>query len=541
MQQQLTNKRKILVMIALMATMFFAAINQTIISAALPKIIAQLGGMTYYSWVITIYMLTSTISTIIFGKLSDIYGRKKFLLFGIFIFLVGSFLTGLSGNIFQMIFFRGVQGIGGGMLMSITLTAIGDLYPPEERAKWTGTMMAIFGLSSILGPVLGGVLVDYVAWKWLFWMFLPVGVVAFVMIWKMFPNAEGTTKETIDYLGSICLMIIITGLILGFSWAGSKYMWTSPQIIGIFSVTLLSILMLIHVERKAKFPIMPLSLFKNKGVTISNVASFVMSGGMMGAMSYIPFYIQGVKGMSATQSGLLNIPMSIMMIIFSALSGRWLSKSGNYRLFAALGLGAMSGSMVIMANMNNVAWTAISLVIFGVGLGFGMTVFTTAAQNSAPPSQLGVVTATCTLFRNLGGTIFIAIFGSIMNASIASNLGKSMASGISANFTKLDSVTAENLKTMANPQLLLDKSKLDAAQAILPEQVQQAFADIMEMVRVAMGQALSSVFYIGAFLLFIGVVLSLFLKVKPGIVAETEPENKDNGDGNVNLEIEYVS
>jgi len=537
--QQLTDKKKLMVMIALMATMFFAAINQTIISAALPKIIAQLGGMTYYSWVITIYMLTSTISTIIFGKLSDIYGRKKFLLSGIFIFLVGSFLTGLSSNIFQMIFFRGIQGIGGGMLMSITLTAIGDLYPPEERAKWTGTMMAIFGLSSILGPVLGGVLVDYVAWKWLFWMFLPVGVVAFVMIWKMFPRAKGNSEESIDYLGSIFLAITITGLILGFSWAGSKYTWGSPQIVGLFIATMLSILMLILVERKAKSPIMPLSLFKNKDVTISNVASFVMSGGMMGAMSYIPFYIQGVKGMSATQSGLLNIPMSIMMIIFSALSGRWLSKTGNYRLFAVLGLGTMSGSMVIMANMNNVVWAAVSLIIFGVGLGFGMTVFTTAAQNSAPPSQLGVVTATCTLFRNLGGTIFIAVFGSIMNASIASNLGKAMASGIGADFTNLDSATAEKIKTMANPQLLLDKNKLEAVQVSLPEQVQQIFVNVMDMVRTAMGQALSWVFYIGALLLFVGVVLSLFLKVKQGVVVDTEPEETDDEDDD--MQIEYVS
>ena len=537
--QQLTNKKKMLVTIALMATMFFAAINQTIISAALPKIIAQLGGMAYYSWVITMYMLTSTISTIIFGKLSDIYGRKRFLLLGIFVFLTGSFLTGLSGNIFQMIAFRGIQGIGGGMLMSITLTAIGDLYPPEERAKWTGTMMAIFGLSSILGPVLGGVLVDYVAWKWLFWMFLPMGVIAAVMIWKLFPKAEGDSKESIDYLGSVFLALIITGLILGFSWAGSKYPWGSPQIIGIFTATLMSVLMLVLVERKAKFPIMPLSLFKNKGVTISNVASFMMSGGMMGAMSFIPFYIQGVKGMSATQSGLLNIPMSIMMIIFSALSGRWLSKTGNYKLFAAIGLGTMSGSMVIMANMNNVVWAAVSLVIFGVGLGFGMTVFTTAAQNSAPPSQLGVVTATCTLFRNLGGTIFIAIFGSIMNASIASNLAKKMASGVGADFTNLDGATAEKLKAMANPQLLLDKNKLEAVQAGLPEQAQQVFLNLMDMVRTAMDQALSWVFYIGAFLLFVGVVLSLFLKVKPGVVAEIESE--DDNDDEDDMAIEYVS
>jgi EmrB/QacA subfamily drug resistance transporter len=522
---QLTSKKKMAVMIALMATMFFAAINQTIISAALPKIIAQLGGMTYYSWVITIYMLTSTISTIVFGKLSDIYGRKKFLLIGISFFLAGSFLTGLSANIFQMIAFRGIQGIGGGMLMTITLTAIGDLYPPDERAKWTGTMMAIFGLSSILGPVLGGAMVDCVAWKWLFWIFIPVGAIAFAMIWKLFPKVAGKRGESIDYLGSVFLAITIAGLILGFSWAGTKFAWGSLQIIGLFAATLLAIVLLVLVERKAKNPIMPLSLFKNKGVTISNTASFMMSGGMMGAMSFIPFYIQGVKGMSATQSGLLNIPMSIMMIIFSALSGRWLSKRCNYRLFAVIGLGAMSGSMLIMANMNHVAWTAVSLIIFGVGLGFSMTVFTTAAQNSAPPSQLGVVTATCTLFRNLGGTIFIAVFGSIMNTSLASNLQKAMAAGKSIDFTQLDGATAETFQTMANAQLLLDQNKLDTLRASLPDQFSHLFTNMVDMVRTAMGQALSWVFYIGAFLLFVGVVLSLFLKVKPGGVAESKLED----------------
>ncbi len=513
--QPLTNKKKTTVMIALMATMFFAAINQTIISAALPKIIAQLGGMDYYSWVITGYMLTSTISTVIFGKLSDIYGRKVFLLSGIFVFLIGSFLTGLSANIFQMITFRGIQGIGGGILMSISLTAVGDLYAPQERAKWTGVMMSIFGLSSILGPVLGGIMVDYVAWKWLFWLFLPLGIVAFVMIWSLFPKTSGNSSESIDYLGSIFLALSITSLLLGFSWAGTKYAWTSPQILGLFGATIAGIIVLILVERKAKCPVMPLSMFRNKGVTISYAASFVMSGGMMGAMSYIPFYIQGVEGQSATTSGLLNIPMSLMMIIFSTLVGRWISKSGNYRLFAILGLGIMSGSMIIMANMNNIVLAAISLVIFGVGLGFGMTVFTTTAQNSAPASQLGVVTASCTLFRNLGGTIFIAIFGAIMNTSMAKNMETVMTSGSGVDLSQLDAATAEKFTAMANPQMLLDTTKLEAIQATLSEQVQPLFLKMMEMVRSVMGQALTSVFYIGALLLLVGVILSLFLKVKP--------------------------
>jgi len=531
---QLTSKRKLAVTIALMATMFFAAINQTIISSALPGIIAQLGGMEYYSWVITIYMLTSTISTILVGKLSDIYGRKKFILSGIFIFLVGTFLIGLSTNIFQMIGFRALQGVGGGILMSITLTAIGDLYPVQERAKWTGMMMSVFGFSSVIGPVLGGVLVDYIDWKWLFWIFLPLGVVAFVMIWRMFPKTNGDGSGSIDFVGSILLAISISSLLFGFSWAGSKYAWCSPQILGLFVITIIGISAFILVESKVKNPIIPLSIFKNKGVTISLIASFVMSGGMMGAMSYMPFFIQGVQGQSATTSGLYNIPMSIMMIIFSALVGRWLSKSGNYRLFAAAGLGIMSASMIIMANMGSVTMAAVSLVIFGAGLGFGMTVFTTAAQNSAPLSQLGVVTATTTLFRNLGGTIFIAIFGSIMNTSMAKNMETAMSSSTRVDLSKLDATTAANFKAMANPQMLLNKEKLAAIQANMPQQLQEIFTNMMDMVRKVMGDALSNVFYIGAALLLVGVIVSLFLKVKP-IQADNE------GDGDERDEEELVA
>lgn len=513
--EQLTHKKKMTVVFALMIAMFFASIMQTLISSALPKIIAELGGMQYYSWVITIYMLTSTITTVIIGKLSDIYGRKIFLLAGLLIFLVGSFCVGLSADIFQMITFRGLQGIGGGILMSITLTSIGDLFPPKERAKWTGVMMSIFGLSSILGPVLGGIMVDHLEWKWLFWSFLPLGVIAFIMIWMLFPKTSRSQGESIDYLGSLFMALSITGLLLGFSWAGTKYAWSSPQILGIFGATLVSIIILVLVERNAKSPIMPLSIFRNKAVTISNTASFVMSGGMMGAMMYIPFYIQGVEKLSATQSGLFNIPMSIMMIIFSTLTGRWLSKSGNYRLFAILGLGIMSASMVIMANMNGVGMAIVSMVVFGIGLGFSMPVFTTAAQNSAPASQLGVVTATSTLFRNLGGTIFIAFFGSILNSSMAKNMGKVMSPGSELDLSQLDPEVAAQFSAVADTETLLNQAKLTSIESSIPENLHSLFTQMVDTVRSVLGDAVSSVFWIGALLLAVGVLLSLFLKVNP--------------------------
>jgi EmrB/QacA subfamily drug resistance transporter len=513
--QQMSHKQKVTVMIALMAAMFFAAINQTIVSSAMPRIIALLGGMEYYSWVLTIFMLTSTISTILSGKLSDIYGRKPFLLGGIVVFMIGSFCTGLSTSIFQMIAFRGIQGIGAGILMSTTVTAVGDLFAPRERAKWTGVMMAIFGLSSILGPTLGGFMIDHMAWKWLFWAFLPLGIVAFIMIWYMFPKAVRATTEKIDYWGSLFLSISIITLLLGFSWAGTKYAWDSPEILGLFLATLISIVILILIERNVKSPVLPLSLFKNSIVTISISVGFLMNAGMLGAMIYLPFFVQGVEGLSPTQSGFINIPMSIFMILLSTLTGRWVSKTGKYKIFALMGIVIMVLSMVMLANMHNIAMAVASMAVFGIGLGLSMPVITLAVQNALPGSQLGVATATSTLFRNLGGTIGIALLGSIMNSTMKHNLEKATTEGTGLDFSQLDPQTAEQFKGMLNPQLLLNQPKLKELQATLPDGVHTFFIQMVEMLRSALSDTLTTVFYIGALLLAVALVLIFFLKEIP--------------------------
>ncbi len=513
--EELTQKQKMTILIALMVAMFFAAINQTIVSSAMPRIIAELGGMELYSWVLTVFMLTSTIATILSGKLSDIYGRKPFLLFGIVVFMTGTFLTGLSTDIYQMILFRGIQGVGAGILMSTTITAVGDLFAPRERAKWTGLMMSIFGLSSILGPTLGGFMVDHMEWKWLFWAFLPLGIVAFFMILYMFPKAVRTSTESIDYWGSLVLSLSIISLLLGFSWAGTKYDWGSLEIIGLFIATVIGIIIFIFVERKAKSPVLPLSLFQNGIVNISNGVGFLMNAGMLGAMIYLPFYVQGVEGLTPTQSGLVNIPMSISMILLSTIAGRLISKTGKYKIYALSGLGLMIVSMVMLANMNSVGLAVASMSIFGIGLGLSMPVFTLTVQNAVASSQLGVVTASSTLFRNLGGTIGIAILGSVMNSSMTSKLKVAMASDIGVDFSQLDKQTADEFLKMLNPQILLDQPKLKELQVTLPEEVLPTFTSMIDMLRSALTDTLSNVFYIGAVLLFIALILTIFLKEIP--------------------------
>lgn len=511
----LTQKQKVTVMIALMAAMFFAAINQTLVSTAMPRIIAMLGGMQYYSWVITIFMLCSTISTVLVGKLSDIYGRKPFLLGGIVVFMLGSFLTGLSTDITQMIIFRAIQGVGAGILMSTTVTAVGDLFAPRERAKWTGVMMAIFGFSSILGPTLGGVMIDHMDWKWLFWAFLPLGIVAFVMIWRMFPKTERAKSESIDYWGSLVLSASIVALLLGFSWAGNKYAWDSIEIISLFATAAVGIILLIFIERKAKSPVLPLSLFKNSIVTISFAVGFLMNAGMMGAMIYMPFFVQGVEGLTPTQSGFVNIPMSITMIILSTLVGRWISKSGKYKRFAIIGVAVMIVSMIMLANMHSVAMAVASMTVFGVGLGLSMSVFTLTVQNALPPTQLGVATATSTLFRNLGGTIGIAIFGSIMNSVLVRNLDKAMASSSGVDLSQTDPEIATQLTALMDPRTLMNQPLLEQLHTKLPEEAQPLFTHMIEMLRSVLGETLSTVFIIGAVLIGVGLILTIFLKEIP--------------------------
>lgn len=522
--EHLTQKKKVTIMVALMAAMFFAAINQTIVGTAMPRIIAILGGIEHYTWVITIYMLTSTIATVLVGKLSDIYGRKPFLLAGIVIFIIGAFLSGLSDNIYQMITYRGIQGVGGGILMSATVTAVGDLFAPRERAKWTGIMMAIFGFSSVIGPTLGGFMVDHMDWRWIFWIFLPLGIVAFIMIWRMFPKSTRAVSETIDYPGSIFLSLSIVALLLGFSWAGTKYAWSSPEILGLFAAAIAGAVILIWIERKAKSPVLPLSLFKNSIVTLSMIIGFLMNAGMMGAMIYLPFFVQGVEGVSPTNSGFINMPMSLMMIVLSTLAGRWISKSGKYKRYAMIGMPFMVAAMIMMAFMNSIVMAVASMIVFGIGLGLAMPVFTLTVQNAVAPQMLGVATATNTLFRNLGGTIGIAVMGTVMNTTLTHKLESVVASGKGPDLSKLDPEAAKQLTAFMNPQLLLDQPKLKELHTTLPEQIRPLFNQLIEMLRGALSDSLTVVFLSGTALLVIAAVLVLFLKEIPLRSSESKTE-----------------
>src|SRR5690625_3198380 len=393
----LTDRKKVIIMIAIMVAVFFSAINQTIIGVAMPRIIAKLGGMDYYTWVITIYLLTMAVASVLVGKLSDIYGRKPFILAGIGLFTIGALLSGFSTNIFYLIIFRGITGFGAGIIMSTSFTAVGDLYLPRERARWTGLMSGIFGIASVLGPLMGGYIVDHLNWQWVFWVFLPLGIVAFIMIAVLFPKVPRREGESIDWFGSAFLTVTIVALLLAFSLAGSgpgEYAWTSWQILGLFGLTILGLVAFIITEMKVKSPVLPLGLFKNDIVTFSNIALFLLSAGMLGVMIYAPFFIQGVKGISPSGSGFMMMPMSIVMVFATAFTGQYMTKTGKYKAISIIGLSTatLGISLLYLISVGTPVYLMIIfLSIIGIGLGLSMPVFSLTVQNAVPLRELGEI------------------------------------------------------------------------------------------------------------------------------------------------------
>ncbi|MNX78560.1 Multidrug resistance protein 3 [compost metagenome] len=527
-------------MFAIMAAMFFAAINQTITSTAMPRIISILDGMDYYTWTINIYLLTSTIATVLVGKLSDIFGRKPFILIGILLFMAGAFLTGTSSDVYQFIIYRGIQGIGAGIIQSTAFTAVGDLFSPRERGKWMGFMTAIFGFSSVLGPTLGGYLVDHMDWHWLFWIFLPLGIVAFIMILMLFPKVERRPSEGIDYLGSLFITTTIVPLLLAFSWAGTEYEWGSPQILSLLGATALSAIIFVFVQSKVKNPILPLHLFKNSVVTISNIIGFIMNFGLMGAMIYISFFVQGVLGITPTLAGYVTMPMSIVMVITSAVAGQLIAKKGKYKRYALIGVPIMIAGMAIMIVMNSVGTAILSMAVFGMGLGLAMPVFSLATQNAVSHKELGVVTASNQLFRNLGGTIGIAVMGTVMSNNLTTNLKNALQSPDAPDFSKMDPKLAKEMLAFANPQTLMNKPALEATQASLPADAQPLFAQMIDNIRDALGTTLSTVFLTGTLVLVVAFVLVFFLKELPlrtsnQAAGESAPQGSTEGSASPKL------
>lgn len=523
-QPRYTKRETILTMVGVLMVMLLASLDQTIVSTAMPRVIADLHGFDRYTWVSTAYLLTSTVTVPIYGKLSDLFGRKPIFLFGIVLFLAGSALSGASQDMNQLIAFRAFQGLGAGALMPIAIAVVGDLFTPRERGKWQGVTGAVWGLSAILGPTLGGSITQYSTWRWVFYVNLPVGIAAMFVLIFLMPTLRGKSqKVSIDYTGAALLVLGTVPLLIGFTWAGTQYAWNSPQIIGIFagSIVVLAGFVVYEalLERRGGQPILEPSLFKNRIFTVSALVTAIFGMGLFGSIFFIPLFVQGVVGSSATNSGLILTPLMLTSIVGSVVSGQLVSRLGKYKWLAIMGMIISVGGTLLLVRLSVTSGNTdvlLAMLVLGLGMGFGMSLYTLIVQN-AIPGKIGQSTAALTFFRSIGGTIALAAMGSIMNSAYLPAFQGALPNSIKQAAVSSPSV-ATFLGIFNNPQVLLQpgvEAQLQAGAAQQGTAGLVMFNQVIESVKAGLTAGIHNVFIMSMVIMLVGTIAVFFLREIP--------------------------
>jgi len=498
-----------------MSAMLLAALDQTIVGTAMPRIIAELQGFEHYAWVTTAYLLTSTASVPIFGKLSDLYGRKLFLVVGVVLFLIGSALCAAAQSMTDLILFRGFQGIGAGCIQAMAFTTIADLFPPARRGRVSGVFGSVFGLASVLGPTLGGALTDGPGWRWVFLVNIPLGLASLTVLVLWFPNIRRVyaVRPRVDVLGALALLLSVVPLLLALSWGGRDYAWDSPLIVGMLGLGLLMGAAFIWLEARAAEPIIPLSLFHNTGIATCIAAVALTAMGMFGTVLFIPLFIQGVIGSSATQSGAVLTPLMLSLIVSSTIAGQLLSRFGRYRWLAITGVGLAGFGMLLLSGMRvdtDYIVVVRNMIVIGLGLGITFPVFTLAVQNAVDQRMLGAATSTLQFFRSMGGALGVAIFGSILTNSFGSALRAALPFEISSG------LTSAQFDRLANPQALMNPAGAGAVLRGIADPNGPVAELYLAAIRQALAFALHNVFLLaGALQVATVIMLVLLLRDAP--------------------------
>jgi EmrB/QacA subfamily drug resistance transporter len=423
------------VFVGLMLGMLVASVSQTIVGPAMPRIVSELGGMDHYSWVATAALLVSAITVPIVGKFSDLYGRRGFYIAGLVVFMVGSLVAGLAQSFWVLVAARAIQGLGMGTVMPLSQTIIGDIIPPRQRGKYQGLMGAVFGVTSVAGPLAGGVITDHWGWRWLFFAGIPIGIVATGFILRFLHLPHERREAKVDGWGIATLAVGLTATLLATSWGGTSYAWGSATIIGLYVVGAVGLTAFVVAENRAEEPVIPMRLFRSRIFTAANLASFGLAMVMFGSIIYIPVFAQGVLGVDATNSGLILAPLMVGLIVMGILTGLVITKTGVYKPFMAVGVVIMGAGIWLLTRLtfdSTQTQLTLAMVVLGIGIGMAMQQYTLVVQNAAEKRDLGVATASSQFFRNVGSTVGIAVFGTVLTSGLGGAIAGHLPAGAAA-------------------------------------------------------------------------------------------------------------
>jgi len=511
---QIQGAQKWWALATVMLTMFFSSMDQTVVSTAIPTIIGDLHGFSLYAWVSTSYMMASAISVPIYGKLSDVYGRKPFYLFGLIVFGVGSAISGMSHTMMELIISRGFQGIGAGAMMSMPRATIGDIFTPKERGRWMGVIGAVFGVASIIGPTLGGFITDTWSWRWVFYVNLPFAVLAILGVIFFLPTVRMARTVKVDWWGSSVLILGLIPILLGFTWAGSQYPWLSPQEFTLFGSGILILAVFVLIERRVAEPVMAPALFRNRIFSMSLLLGVLVSMAMFGSLMFLPLFVQGVIGLNAQQSGWVMSPMMVSFIVGSIVSGQLMTRSGRYKRLGILSAAVIVVGSFLLTNLGvatGFGTVVIDMVVLGLGIGSLMPLLSVAVQNAFPYEMMGTVNSSQQFVSSLGGVIAAPIFGTILNQGFQSKLTAVLPVGLKRLTSGAGALNPQELLTaQAQAAIAVQFARFGAAGHTL-------YLQLLNAVKVSLTAGVSRLFVVGllfAVLCFLGTFFLPEVKLK---------------------------